>query len=90
MELFKPLSPVIPVFFLIALGFTFARWKKIGLASVTEIIRQLRSNREISSGPRASRLHRSSEHVHVRGDHPHCVLADHVTQGEKEKKPKNS
>jgi hypothetical protein len=38
MELFKPLSPVIPVFFLIALGFTFARWKKISLASVTEII----------------------------------------------------
>jgi predicted permease len=38
MELFKPLSPVIPVFFLVALGFTFARWKKINLASVTEII----------------------------------------------------
>jgi predicted permease len=38
MELFRPLSPVIPVFFLIALGFTFARWKKISLASVTEII----------------------------------------------------
>jgi predicted permease len=38
MELFKPLSPVIPVFFLIALGFAFARWKKISLASVTEII----------------------------------------------------
>jgi malate permease and related proteins len=38
MELFRPLSPVIPVFFLIALGFTFARWKKISLASVTEVI----------------------------------------------------
>jgi hypothetical protein len=38
MEIFKPLSPVIPVFFLIALGFTFARWKRISLASVTEII----------------------------------------------------
>jgi predicted permease len=38
MELFKPLSPVIPVFFLVALGFTFARWKKINLASLTEII----------------------------------------------------
>jgi len=38
MELFKPLSPVIPVFFLIALGFTFARWKRISLASVTEIM----------------------------------------------------
>jgi predicted permease len=37
-ELFKPLSPVVPVFFLIALGFTFARWKKINLASLTEII----------------------------------------------------
>ena len=32
MELFRPLSPVIPVFFLIALGFTFARWKNISLA----------------------------------------------------------
>jgi hypothetical protein len=40
--------------------------------------------------PRASRLHRGTEHVHVRGDHPHRVLADHVTQGKKEKKPKNS
>jgi predicted permease len=38
MELFKPLSPVIPVFFLVALGFIFARWKKINLASLTEII----------------------------------------------------
>jgi predicted permease len=38
MELIKPLSPVIPVFFLIALGFAFARWKPINLASVTEII----------------------------------------------------
>ena len=38
MELIKPLAPVIPVFFLIALGFAFARWKPINLASVTEII----------------------------------------------------
>jgi len=38
MELIKPLSPVIPVFFLIALGFVFARWKQINLASVTEIV----------------------------------------------------
>ena len=38
MELFKPLSPVIPVFLLIAAGFVFAHWKKINLASVTEII----------------------------------------------------
>lgn len=38
MEIFKPLSPVIPVFMLIAAGFTFAHWKKISLASVTEII----------------------------------------------------
>jgi predicted permease len=38
MELFKPLSPVLPVFLLIAVGFLFARWKKISLASVTEII----------------------------------------------------
>jgi predicted permease len=37
-ELLKSLSPVVPVFFLIALGFTFARWKKINLASLTEII----------------------------------------------------
>jgi predicted permease len=38
MELLKPISPVIPVFFLIALGFIFAGWKKINLASLTEII----------------------------------------------------
>lgn len=38
MEIIKPLSPVIPVFILIAVGFTFAHWKKISLASVTEII----------------------------------------------------
>jgi predicted permease len=38
MELFKPLLPVIPVFFLVALGFAFARWKQINLSSVTEII----------------------------------------------------
>ena len=38
MDLFKPLSPVIPVFLLIATGFIFARWKKISLASVTDII----------------------------------------------------
>jgi predicted permease len=38
MEIFKPLSPVIPVFMLIIAGFIFAHWKKISLASVTEII----------------------------------------------------
>ena len=38
MEIFKPLSPVIPVFMLIVAGFIFAHWKKISLASVTEII----------------------------------------------------
>ena len=38
MELFKPLAPVIPVFFLIAVGFIFAHWKKISLAPVTELI----------------------------------------------------
>jgi malate permease and related proteins len=38
MELFKPLSAVIPVFFLVGLGFIFARWKKISLGSITEII----------------------------------------------------
>jgi malate permease and related proteins len=38
MEIFKPLSPVIPVFLLVAMGFVFAHWKKISLASVTEII----------------------------------------------------
>jgi predicted permease len=38
MDLFKPLSPVVPVFLLIAAGFIFAHWKKISLASVTEII----------------------------------------------------
>lgn len=38
MELLKPLSPVIPVFLLVALGFLFARWKKISLTSVTEMI----------------------------------------------------
>lgn len=38
MEALKPLAPVIPVFLLIATGFVFARFKKINLASVTEII----------------------------------------------------
>jgi len=38
MEFIKPLSPVISVFLLIAAGFVFAHWKKINLASVTEII----------------------------------------------------
>ena len=38
MELIKPLTPVIPVFLLVAVGFIFARWKKINLTSVTEII----------------------------------------------------
>ena len=38
MELFTPLSSVIPVFLLIAVGFVFAHWKKISLASITEII----------------------------------------------------
>lgn len=38
MEIFKPLSPVVPVFLLIAAGFLFARWKQISLTSVTEII----------------------------------------------------
>jgi malate permease and related proteins len=38
MELIKPLSPVIPVFLLVAVGFIFAHWKKISLTSVTEII----------------------------------------------------
>jgi predicted permease len=38
MELLKPLSPVIPVFILIAVGFLFAQWKKINLSSVTEIV----------------------------------------------------
>lgn len=38
MELLKPLSPVIPLFILVATGFIFARWKKISLSSVTEMI----------------------------------------------------
>jgi predicted permease len=38
MQLFQPLAPVIPVFFLIALGFSFARWRKISLTPLTEII----------------------------------------------------
>jgi predicted permease len=38
MEAIDPLSPVVPVFLLIAAGFLFAHWKKISLASVTEII----------------------------------------------------
>ena len=38
MEFIKPLSPVLSVFLLIASGFVFAHWKKINLASVTEII----------------------------------------------------
>jgi len=38
MDFLKPLSPVIPVFLLVATGFAFAHWKRISLASVTEII----------------------------------------------------
>jgi predicted permease len=38
MDVVKPLAPVIPVFLLIALGFLFARWKKIDLTSITEIL----------------------------------------------------
>jgi predicted permease len=38
MDVLRPLSPVVPVFLLIAAGFLFAHWKKISLASVTEII----------------------------------------------------
>lgn len=32
------ISPVIPVFTLIGIGFLFARWRKISLDSLTEII----------------------------------------------------
>ena len=38
MEIFKPLSPVIAVFLLVGVGFVFAHWKKISLASITEFI----------------------------------------------------
>jgi hypothetical protein len=38
MHAIEPLSPVVPVFLLIAAGFVFAHWKKISLASVTEIV----------------------------------------------------
>jgi hypothetical protein len=38
MEFFKPVVPVVQVFLLIAAGFAFARWKKINLASLTEVI----------------------------------------------------
>jgi len=34
----KPLSPVIPVFILIAIGFLFARYRKISLEPATEIV----------------------------------------------------
>jgi predicted permease len=36
MEIFKPLSPVIPVFLLVAVGFVFAHWKKIRQEEKTE------------------------------------------------------
>lgn len=38
MEFLKPLSPVVPVFLLITVGFLFAHWKKINLSAITEII----------------------------------------------------
>ena len=38
MDGIKPLSPVIPVFLLIAIGFFFARWKKISLEPLPEIM----------------------------------------------------
>jgi predicted permease len=39
----RALSPVIPVFALIGIGFVFARWKKISLESITEFIVYLAS-----------------------------------------------
>jgi predicted permease len=41
MQIFNPLSPVIPVFLLVAVGFVFAHWKKISLASAEGINRQV-------------------------------------------------
>ena len=38
MDGFRPLTSVIPVFLLIAIGFLFANWKRIALAPVAEII----------------------------------------------------
>ncbi len=38
MDLFRPLAPVIPVFILIAIAFVFARFRKIDLASITDIV----------------------------------------------------
>jgi malate permease and related proteins len=38
MNLLTSLSPVIPVFLLIGVGYVFAHWKKINLAALTEII----------------------------------------------------
>jgi len=40
---FRALSPVIPVFALIGIGFVFARWRKISLESITEFIVYLAS-----------------------------------------------
>jgi predicted permease len=34
----RPLAPVVPVFILIAIGFFFARYKKISLEPITEIV----------------------------------------------------
>jgi predicted permease len=38
MELLRAISPVIPVFMLIACGFVFTQWKRINLTFLTEII----------------------------------------------------
>jgi malate permease and related proteins len=38
MEVFAPLYPVVPVFVLITIGFSFAHWKKIALLPITELI----------------------------------------------------
>ena len=38
MEVFVPLYPVVPVFVLITIGFSFAHWKKIALHPITELI----------------------------------------------------
>lgn len=38
MEVFTPLYPVVLVFVLITIGFTFAHWKKISLLPITELI----------------------------------------------------
>jgi predicted permease len=67
MDLFKALSPVIPVFMLIACGFAFAHWKRISLTSVTKLIVYLGTPALVFQFPRGQTALRRGHCGLVRG-----------------------